>query len=99
MSDEQVVEYDIIEKPRVSPDVPWDEAEPEVEGRRPGDRFIIVRRNKPAGGVFGFRWDAALMEVTTLPTLPASLVTVGFGFTRRGALRALRRWIKVGDRL
>lgn len=71
---------------RLSAEAPHREAQILVltEGYQPGDEFVIQRRV----GVFPLRWDACRMEVTEHGP---SMVQVGFGLTRWGALRRMER--------
>lgn len=72
---------------RLSPEAPLREAVMlmATEGYGLGDEFVIVRR---FSGMFPLRWDACRMEVTAWGP---NMVQVGFGMTRRGALRHMRR--------
>jgi hypothetical protein len=54
---------------------------------QPGDRFLIVRR----GPLCVLRYDASEWVVHRFGTTVVHMTRVGFGFTRRAALRSMRR--------
>lgn len=88
-------EYEVVEVARKSESAPIIEGREHVGDREVGDRFILVRRLKKDGFFNSvLRWDACLMEVHEIEgTRRGIMVIPGFGFTRKGALRNLARWI------
>lgn len=87
MADQQTDRVPVHTVERLSAEAPAREAELLVltEGYSLGDEFVIQRR---VSFLPGMRWDACEMEVT--PFGP-HMMRVGFGTTRRGARRHMRR--------
>lgn len=66
---------------------PWAVAYMLANDRAVGDTFLIQRHGRSTMTLF--RWDVTEWIVTEDP--PAIMYACGFGFTRRGAMRSLRR--------
>ena len=68
---------------------PWDAAYEMAEALDTGEKLVVIRRAKfPETSMF--RWDATEWKVIRWPA-PCVLVRVGFGVTKRGALRSMSK--------